>query len=296
MQTRNSDAVEKQNMFTAGADSASALCSDAYGWLKQHPLATGTAVAVGAVAVIALRPAMVKAQSATLLREVDQLADDVLEKRWSDLAAAFEKLPAWDRGWVKASDPIKELSIHPNLDQRLVRKSLEFKPLSDSDKMFDLPARLEPGRYELTWSEFSGSFFNNEHRQHLGQGMLAAIKDLQNAGCKRVEVGGSFVSSKPLPKDFDLVFQKDGVDMSRVDSTISSKQYWLQQNKFGGELFADDVHFNSPYKSAIDMIRQTRRQEEFGTVVLDLHQPLPNATKFKPFSYGEHERPLGFVG
>lgn len=283
-------------MFATGVDSASALCDDAYGWLKQHPMAAGAAVAIGAVTVIALRPSIGRVPTTTLLKEVDSLADDVLEKKWSDLAAAMEKLPAWDRDWIKASAPIKESSIHPDLDQRLVRKSLEFKPLSDSDKVFDLPARLEPGRYELTWNDFSGSFFNNEHRRHLGQGMLAAIKDLQNAGCKRVEVGGSFVSSKPLPKDFDLVFQKEGVDMSRVDSTISSRQYWMQQDKFGGELFADDTHFNSPYKSAIDMIRQTRRQEEFGTVVLDLNQPLPSATNFKPFSYGVHERPLGFVG
>ena len=265
-------------MLAVGVDSASALCNDAYGWLKQHPLATGTAVAVGAVAVITMRPALAKAQSATLLREVELLSDDVFKTGESDLAAAIEILPAWDLDWIKAAKA-KESSIYPELDERLVRQSLEFKPLSDSDKIHDLPARLEPGRYELTWNDFTNSFFNNEHRQHLGQGMLASIKDLQRAGCKRVEVGGSFVSSKPLPKDFDLVFQKEGVDMNLVDPSISSKQYWLQQ-----------------YKSAIDMIRQTRRQEEFGTVVLDLHKPLPDATKFKPFSYGEHERPLGFVG
>lgn len=283
-------------MLVAGIDTASALCNDAYGWLKQHPMATGTAVAIGSVAVFALRPSMGRVPTATLLKEVDSLADDVFKARDVDLAAAIEKLPAWDLDWFKATALVKKSAIHPDLDQRLVRKSLEFKPLSESDKIFDLPARLEPGRYELTWNEFGDSFFNNEHRRHLGQGMLAAIKDLQNAGCKRVEVGGSFVSSKPLPKDFDLVFQKDGVDMSRVDSTISSKQYWMQQDKFGGELFADDTHFNSPYKSAIDMIRQTRRQEEFGTVVLDLQQTLPPAARFKPFSYGQHERPLGFVG
>lgn len=294
MHTTNFDSTEKRNMFTTGVDSASALCHDAYGWLKQHPVAAGTAVAIGAVAVIALRPATVKAQSATLLKEVDLIADDVFKTNKSDLAASIEKLPPWDLDWIKATATVKEPSIHPGLDHRQVRTSLEFKPLSDSDKLFDLPARLEPGRYELTWNDFTGSFLNNEHRKHLGQGMLAALKDLQRAGCERVEVGGSFVSSKRLPNDFDLVFQKEGVDMNLIDPVIKSKQYWLQQSKFGGELFASDTHFNSPYKSAIEMIRQTRRNEEFGTVVLDLRQPLPDATKFKPFSYGEHERPLGF--
>lgn len=296
MNTKIVDVAENPNMFAAGAESASALCHDAYGWLKQHPVAAGTAVAIGAVAVMALRPATAKAQSATLMREVDLLADDVFKSQESDLAAAIEKLPAWDLDWIKTTATVKEPSILPGLDHRQVRTSLEFKPLSDSDKLFDLPARLEPGRYELTWNDFTGSFFSNEHRQHLGQGMLAALKDLQRAGCARVEVGGSFVSSKQLPKDFDLVFQKEGVDMNLVDPSISSKQYWLQQDKFGGEFFASDTHFNSPYKSAIEMIRQTRRNEEFGTVVLDLRQPLPDATKFKPFSYGEHERPLGLHG
>jgi hypothetical protein len=43
-----------------------------------------------------------------------------------------------------------------------------------------------------------------------------ALNDLRDAGCKRVYLNGSFVTSKDEPGDFDACWDPTGVDFERI--------------------------------------------------------------------------------
>ena len=62
---------------------------------------------------------------------------------------------------------------------------------------------LQPGVYESSWPEFMERFATNAKRQRLITGLAAALLKLGQAGCRRVIIGGSFVTSKQNPNDFD---------------------------------------------------------------------------------------------
>jgi hypothetical protein len=54
---------------------------------------------------------------------------------------------------------------------------------------------LPPGVYEMSWQEFMQRFVVNPHRQRLATGLAAALRKLGIAGCRRVIIGGSFVTN-----------------------------------------------------------------------------------------------------
>jgi hypothetical protein len=62
---------------------------------------------------------------------------------------------------------------------------------------------LPPGTYETSWIELMERFAINRQRQRLATGLAAALRKLAVAGCRRVIIGGSFVTSKEDPNDFD---------------------------------------------------------------------------------------------
>jgi hypothetical protein len=62
---------------------------------------------------------------------------------------------------------------------------------------------LPPGIYETSWQEFMQRFAINPHRLKLATGLAAALRKLGVAGCRRVIIGGSFVTIKENPNDFD---------------------------------------------------------------------------------------------
>jgi hypothetical protein len=73
---------------------------------------------------------------------------------------------------------------------------------------------LPSGIYEVSWSELMERFVINPQRQQLATGLAAALRKLAVAGCRRVLVGGSFVTSKENP---DLVTVKWTVRLSQAD-------------------------------------------------------------------------------
>ena len=47
-------------------------------------------------------------------------------------------------------------------------------------------------------------------------GLEAAIVSLRDAGCKRLYVDGSFVTTKVVPNDYDVAWEPAGVDLQRL--------------------------------------------------------------------------------
>jgi hypothetical protein len=94
---------------------------------------------------------------------------------------------------------------------------------------------LPPGVYEATWAEFAQRFGTNPHRLRLLTGIAAAMRKLALAGCRRVVIGGSFVTKKELPNDFDAYYDDFGLDFDILDPLFVNERD-LQSETFGGEL------------------------------------------------------------
>lgn len=99
---------------------------------------------------------------------------------------------------------------------------------------------LPPGIYETTWSEFINRFGFNSHRRNILTGLQTALLLLAQANCQRVYLGGSFVSNKQYPNDFDGCYDDMNLDYDLLDA-IFDEELIAQQERFGGELLADPV-------------------------------------------------------
>ena len=95
---------------------------------------------------------------------------------------------------------------------------------------------LPPGVYETTWQEFMERFVINPQRQRLATGLAAALRKLGVAGCRRVIIGGSFVTTKEKPNDFDGWYEDFGLDPNILDP-LFVENVNDQQIVFGGRLF-----------------------------------------------------------
>ena len=99
---------------------------------------------------------------------------------------------------------------------------------------------LPPGIYEITWSEFINRFGFNSHRRNILTGLQTALLLLAQANCQRVYFGGSFVSNKQYPNDFDGCYDDMNLDYDLLDP-IFDEELTAQQERFGGELLSDPV-------------------------------------------------------
>ena len=105
---------------------------------------------------------------------------------------------------------------------------------------FNERGNLPPGIYETSWIEFEVRFGFNSHRQNMLVGLKAVLQLLGRANCQRVYLGGSFVSNKEYPNDFDGCYDDMDIEEDLLDP-IFDEDINAQQNRFGGELLADPI-------------------------------------------------------
>lgn len=103
---------------------------------------------------------------------------------------------------------------------------------------FDQRGNLPSGIYETSWIEFQDRFGFNAHRQRIMVGLKMALLLLAQANCQRVYIGGSFVTQKEYPNDFDGCYDDMSIDDSLLDP-IFDEELVAQQQRFGGELLAN---------------------------------------------------------
>lgn len=117
-----------------------------------------------------------------------------------------------------------------------------------------------------------GRFSGNPQRDRLLEGLLRAIDNPYDAGCRRVYLNGSFVTSKPEPNDFDVTWETEGVDFSKVSPMLLDRDDLLihrcrrQQAEFGGELLPDQ-YFGIDSLSAF---QRDRSGQPKGIIAIDL--------------------------
>jgi hypothetical protein len=98
---------------------------------------------------------------------------------------------------------------------------------------------LPPGIHDVAWGEFVDRFGFNAHRRWLLGGLLLALKNLQQAGCRRSLIDGSFVTAKRYPRDYDAAWDPAHVDATVLDPVLLSfdGSRLGMKAKYRGELF-----------------------------------------------------------
>ena len=88
-------------------------------------------------------------------------------------------------------------------------------------------------------TNFSDHFGFNGHRSRLLCGLLAALKNLADAGCRSVLLNGSFVSNKELPEGYEGVWHTMGVNEGLSDPILLDFRHprSAMKSKYQGELF-----------------------------------------------------------
>ena len=101
---------------------------------------------------------------------------------------------------------------------------------------FNEQGYLPPGVYEIRWQELMERFATSTGRQRIVTGLAAALRKVAIAGCTRVIIGGSFISAKVEPRDFDAYYDNFGIDFELLDA-LFVEDTDSQQDVFCGELF-----------------------------------------------------------
>jgi hypothetical protein len=139
---------------------------------------------------------------------------------------------------------------------------------------FDDTGRVPIGEHLATRDEVLERFGWNEHRRRLLDGLAEGLEILSTAGCRRVWLNGSFVTSKDKPADFDACWATDGVDLDRLDQVLLdlSARRRAQKAGFGGEFFFPNVVEAGSGLVFADFIQNDRDTGRKGIVVVDLER------------------------
>ncbi|WP_425505407.1 DUF6932 family protein [Sphingomonas lacunae] len=105
---------------------------------------------------------------------------------------------------------------------------------------------LPPGLHRMALREFRAQFVTNACRSWIYDGFINACRSLHQAGCKRIFVGGSFVTSKEEPGDFDACWDPVGV-LPSLDRIIYDESCRVERRQiYRGDLLiggVDSVHY-----------------------------------------------------
>ena len=98
---------------------------------------------------------------------------------------------------------------------------------------------LPQGIHTASWEEVTERFGANEARRQLLARLREALDLLRSAGCRRVYIDGSFVTSKERPNDIDVCWDIAGVDPDVLDPVFFdfADGRAAQKGRFGAEFF-----------------------------------------------------------
>lgn len=98
-----------------------------------------------------------------------------------------------------------------------------------------LPAGIHSASLHEVWDVFG----TNTRRRELCKGLDEAAEALAIAGCKMLFLDGSFVTGKPIPGDYDAIWDPSGMNPSKLDPVFLefNNSRASQKAKYGGEFF-----------------------------------------------------------
>ncbi len=132
---------------------------------------------------------------------------------------------------------------------------------------------LPPGIHPATLQEVEQHFAYNARRRQLFQGLVDAATNLAQAGCQGLYLDGSYVTDKPVPGDFDVCWNPQGVDRQLLDPVFSqfSNKRAAQKQKFGGEFFLSTTRADAQGRTFIDFFQIEKfTGQSKGIILIDL--------------------------
>jgi hypothetical protein len=105
-----------------------------------------------------------------------------------------------------------------------------------------------------------------------------ALGLLHAAGCRLVYIDGSFVTSKPEPRDFDACWGMTGVDVARLDPVFLdfSNSRARQKERFLGEFFPADLPQGTTGQTFLEFFQTDKETgKPKGVLALDLRKWRP---------------------
>lgn len=139
---------------------------------------------------------------------------------------------------------------------------------------------LPPGIHATTWAEFATAYGTTPRRAALLQNMEFLLQEARRSGHpSKMYVGGSFVTNKPNPTDFDLTWKISGKEFGKLQEThplVTNREH--QRLHLGGELMS--TYPNSPDGGVLRFLMENRKYgTAAGVVELDL-STLPSPTNY----------------
>lgn len=135
---------------------------------------------------------------------------------------------------------------------------------------------LPEGLHHADWHEFVSRYSFGRRRPDLLEGLQQMLNLLSFANCTAVHLGGSFVSTKECPGDFDGIYMLAGVDRSRLPLEIDASVL-AQADIFGGTIVPEDwVYTDIGHMGT--RLHCNKQDQPVGVVVLNpLEVPLMKA-------------------
>lgn len=107
---------------------------------------------------------------------------------------------------------------------------------------FDVDGDLPPGRHTATWPEFQARFCiftHSDHRLQLCRNIAQLINDARASHIvERVIFGGSFVSARPEPNDFDCIVV---LHAGTQYDTLQPFQRWVADTREASRRYRGDI-------------------------------------------------------
>ena len=135
---------------------------------------------------------------------------------------------------------------------------------------------LPAGIHCFTWQDIQEIFAFNARRSELLSGLKRACECLKLAGCPRIYIGGSFVTNKEFPGDFDFCWESEGVDRAYLKELepaffdFSNKRA-AQKAKYGGEFFrANTIADPVSGKTYLEFFQEDRNGNPKGIIAVEL--------------------------
>lgn len=75
---------------------------------------------------------------------------------------------------------------------------------------------LMPGIYPSSWADFARTHSQSKQRKRLIAGLYRLVEILSSSGCRTIYLGGSLVTKKRNPADFDACFDATAVDLESL--------------------------------------------------------------------------------
>ena len=141
--------------------------------------------------------------------------------------------------------------------------------------LFDPEGDLPPGRHQTTWREFQERFCvftSSDHRLQLCRRIDQMIAEARAAQIvERIIFGGSFVSARPAPNDFDCIIV---LHTGTCYETLQPFQRWVADTREASRRYRGDIFVATADQSTLgvylEFFAMNRHGKQVGLVEVTL--------------------------